>query len=62
MLHKIRSIFMATSNIQKQPPEVFYKKGVLKNFTKFTEKAPVPECLFGLQLYFKGHSGTSVFL
>ena len=24
--------------IQKQPPEVFYKKGVLKNFTKFTGK------------------------
>ena len=23
---------------QKQPPEVFYKKGVLKNFTKFTGK------------------------
>ena len=25
-------------NIQKQPPEVFYKKGVLRNFTKFTGK------------------------
>ena len=23
---------------QKQPPEVFYKKGVLGNFTKFTGK------------------------
>ena len=23
---------------QKQPPEVFYKKGVLKNFIKFTGK------------------------
>ena len=23
---------------QKQPPEVFYKKGVLKNFSKFTGK------------------------
>ena len=23
---------------QKQPPEVFYKKGVLRNFTKFTPK------------------------
>ena len=23
---------------QKQPPEVFYKKGVLRNFTKFTGK------------------------
>ena len=26
------------SYIQKQPPEVFYKKAVLENFTKFTEK------------------------
>ena len=24
--------------LQKQPPEVFYKKGVLRNFAKFTEK------------------------
>ena len=24
--------------IKKQPPEVFWKKGVLKNFTKFTGK------------------------
>ena len=23
---------------QKQPPDVFYKKGVLKNFAKFTGK------------------------
>ena len=26
------------SNNQKQPPEVFYKKGILKNFAKFTGK------------------------
>ena len=32
--------------VKKQPPEVFYKKGVLKNFTKFTRKKPVPESLF----------------
>ena len=25
--------------IQKQPPEVFYKKGVLRNFAKFTGKS-----------------------
>ena len=24
--------------LQKQPPEVFYKKSDLKNFAKFTEK------------------------
>ena len=23
-------------NLQKQPPEIFYKKGVLKNLAKFT--------------------------
>ena len=26
------------NNFQKQAPEVYYKKGVLKNFAKFTEK------------------------
>ena len=26
------------TNVQKQPPEVFYEEGVLRNFTKFTEK------------------------
>ena len=32
---------------QKQPPEVFYKKVFLKNFTKFThKKTPVPDSLF----------------
>ena len=24
--------------LQKQPPELFYRKGVLKNFANFTEK------------------------
>ena len=27
-----------THKQQKQPPQVFYKKGVLKNFAKFTGK------------------------
>ena len=27
-----------SSNNQKQPPQVFYKKGILNNFTKFTGK------------------------
>ena len=26
------------ANVQKQPPELFYKKGVLKNWTKFIGK------------------------
>ena len=31
--------------LQKQPPEVFYKKGILKNFTNLTE-TPGLESLF----------------
>ena len=30
--------FNQKTHLQKQPPEVFYKKGVLKNFVKFTGK------------------------
>ena len=33
-------------NIQKQPPEVFYKKAVLNNLTIFREKKTVLEPLF----------------
>ena len=33
-------------NIQKQPPEVFCKKCVLRNFEKFAGKQPLPESLF----------------
>ena len=29
---------------QKQPPEVFYKKGVLENFANFTEKHLFQHC------------------
>ena len=32
-------------DFQKQPPEVFCKKGVLRNFAKFTEKHGIPEFL-----------------
>ena len=32
--------------IQKQPPKMFIKKGVLKNFLKITGKTPVPGSLF----------------
>ena len=31
--------------LQKQPPKVFYKKGVLRNFAKFTGKH-LCQCLF----------------
>ena len=33
-------------NQQKQAPEVFCKKGILRNFAKFTEKTPVLKVLF----------------
>ena len=34
--------------LQKQPMEMFYEKGALRNFSKFTgkQKTPVPESLF----------------
>ena len=31
-------IYIVLHSIKKQSPEVFYKKGVLRNFAKFTEK------------------------
>ena len=31
--------------MQKQPPERFFKKSVLRNFPKLTAKKPVPESL-----------------
>ena len=31
-------VWIVTLCFQKQPPEVFYKKDVLRNFTKFTGK------------------------
>ena len=34
---KMKAKYMK-GNVQKQPPQVFYKKGVLKNFVKFTGK------------------------
>ena len=42
---------------QNQPLQVFYKKGVLKNFAKFTGKQAL-----GLKLYKKRDSNTCVFL
>ena len=42
-------------NSKKQPPEVFYKKAVLKNFLNIHRKIPVFESLFnqvaGLQIF-----------
>ena len=39
MAIKLKWPFSSKSNvIQKHPPEVFYKKGILYNFAKFTGK------------------------
>ena len=35
-----------TIQIQKQPPEMCYKKGILKIFCKIHRKTPVSESLF----------------
>ena len=35
---QVVSAFNASAEKQKQPPEVFYSKDVLKNFAKFTRK------------------------
>ena len=34
----IPEYFLDSTSLQKQPSEVFYKKDVLENFLKFTEK------------------------
>ena len=46
-------------NIKKQPLQVFYKKGILKNLTKFTGKHLHRE---DLQAYSKKDLDTGVFL
>ena len=54
-----------TINKQKQPPEVSIRKGVLRNFTKYTGKRMYQSLFFNkvacLQLYLKKDSGTGVF-
>ena len=57
MQHFIDILTVSTSYFPKQPPEVFYKKGALKNFAKFLGKQK-GQSLFliklraeGLQLY-----------
>ena len=56
-------ILMHASFLKHAPPEVFYKKGALKSFTKFTEKHLCQSLFFtDQQLYQKEDSGTGVFL
>ena len=62
-------IFSCWSNwLQKQPPEVFYKKVVLKNFSKFKGKQLWQSHFLNkvedrsLKIYWKGDSGTGASL
>ena len=61
-------VWIVTLCFQKQSPEVFYKKSVLRNFTKFTEKHLCQSLLFnkvvGLRpaTLLKKDFGTDVFL
>ena len=52
---KIHLLGLETQSVslQKQPPEVFYKKGAVNNFPKFTGKHLDQD----LQLHFKKGSG-----
>ena len=43
-LEKQYTVFVITTNWQKQPPEVFCEKGVLRNFTKFSGKHLCQSC------------------
>ena len=39
-------ILAVTREVQKQPPEMFYKKRCSEKYHKIHRKAPVPESLF----------------
>ena len=43
---KTKLILYWFCNVKKQPPKVFYRKGILKNFAKRHRKTPVSEFLF----------------
>ena len=53
----LSSIIINEHTVQKQPPELPYEKGVLRNFTKFTGKHLCQNLFFN-----KRDSGTGVFL
>ena len=38
LIYDLTSLYYGLQVFQKQPPEVFYKKDVLKNFAKLTGK------------------------
>ena len=54
--------------MQKQPPEVFCKKAIVKKITIFTEKTPLLESLFNSEyckifksIYFEEHLWAAAF-
>ena len=65
LLLTVLAVFDIIVYIQKQPPEVFYKKGVLRNFAKFTRKHLCQNLLFNKvrsATLLKRHPGKGVFL
>ena len=47
LFHLVRlHVTSCVQYVQKQPPEVFFRKGVLKYFANFIEKIAVLESLF----------------
>ena len=63
---KKQRIYLPVKEVQKQPPEVLYRKRCSQNFAKFTGKHLHQSLFFnkvaGLKLYLKRDSGTGVFL
>ena len=58
-------VFVYSNTIQKQPPEVFFKKGAPKKFVNFKRKTPALESLLiKLQVsnFLKRDSNAGVFL
>ena len=60
-MFSLHIIFLISQETQKPPPEVFYKKGVLRNFTKFTGKQ-LCQSLFFNKVAGLRNFGTGVFL
>ena len=62
----IKKLCNTEAELRSSRPEMFCKRGVLRNFAKFTGKHLYQSLFFskvaGLQLYLKRDSGTGVFL
>ena len=65
LLLTVLAVFDIILYIQKQPPEVFYKKGVLRNFANITRKHLCQNLFFNKvrsATLLKRHPGKGVFL